>query len=503
MKKTLIIWLGLVSLLAALVPSGSSRAQALDDWTAVYRPAMLPDFAGDMAAYADAPRYTIDAALTVTPDGAALAGEETVIYTNRTAGALAEIVFRLYPNLESYGGEMVVDQVTADGVSIAPALDATRSILSLMLPQPLAPGSSVTLALHFATTVTAGFEGLYRLFSDLDDILALPNAYPVLSVYTPGEGWWQVTDHPQGDAVFSETAFYTVTLTAPENLILVTSGSEIDLVRNGDGTLTHSYVAPLMRDFVLLASEHYVSLSGEQDGITLTLFYDERQAGAYDTARAGLRMLKDAVRIYDNIYGPYPFKELDLVETPTSAGGIEYPGVFVVASDQWDKTNDFYEFVIAHECAHEWFYSLVGNDQTLHPWMDEALAQFSVALYIRDLEGDAGYRGALASFQAQYDKYVGQFSSTVQDSMLVIGEPVTAYPQMAYFYLVYQKGPLFFGALAEDYGLDLVIAMLRDYFAAYRYKIAEPGDMLASFEQTSGQDLETIFAEWVGAIPVG
>ncbi len=493
---------GIVLLLVVLMPPGV-QAQGLDDWTAVYRPALLPGFAGDMAAFADAPRYTIDAALTVTPDGATLAGDETVTYTNRTAGALAEIVFRLYPNLHSYGGEMLVDQVTADGVSITPVLDDTRSVLMLPLPQPLAAESSVTLAMHFSATVTAGVERLYRLFSDLDGMLALPNAYPVLSVYTPGEGWWEVTDHPQGDAVFSETAFYTVTITAPENLILITSGSEIDLARHDDGTLTHRYVAPLMRDFALFASTNYVSLSGEQDGITLTLFYDKNQAGAYDTARAGLRMLKDAVRIYDSTYGPYPFAELDLVETPTSAGGIEYPGVFVVASDQWDKSNDFYEFVIAHECAHEWFYSLVGNDQTLHPWMDEALAQYSVALYIRDLEGDAGYRGAMASFQAQVDKYVGQFSSRVEESDFVIGQPVTDYPDSAYFYLVYQRGPLFFGALADDYGVEMMIAMLRDYFTAYKYQIAQPGDMLASFEQTSGQDLESIFAEWIGAIPVG
>ena len=60
-----------------------------------------------------------------------------------------------------------------------------------------------------------------------------------------------------------------------------------------------------------------------------------------------------------------------------------------------------------------------------------------------------------------------------------------------------------FAALDEAYGFDTLQAMLRDYFAAYRYQIATPEDMLASFQRTSGADLNAIFAEWVGDVPVG
>jgi hypothetical protein len=30
-----------------------------------------------------------------------------------------------------------------------------------------------------------------------------------------------------------------------------------------------------------------------------------------------------------------------------------------------------------HETAHQWWYALVGNDEYRHPWMDEALAQYT------------------------------------------------------------------------------------------------------------------------------
>lgn len=489
------VWV--IGVFLALVSPGPGGTRAQSDWTAPYRPAMRPEFAGTMAAYASAPRYTIAADLTVTPEQAALAGHQAVVYTNRTTVALDQIVFRLYPNLESYGGAMEVNHITAGGTPVEPALDETRTILTVPLPQPLGPGQNVTLEMDFSVSVQAGSEPLYGQFSDLDGILSLPEAYPVLSVYTPGEGWWTVTAHPEGDIVFSETGFYTVAITAPEHLILAASGSEVDLVTNADGTLTHHYVAPLMRDFALFASESYVTLIGEQDGITVTLFYDSRQAGAYDSARTGLKMTKDALSVYNVAFGPYPFAALDVVETPTTAKGMEYPGLFVVGSDVWDSGSDLLEFIITHEAAHEWFYSLVGSDQALHPWMDEALAQYAVAIYIRARQGIAAYDSALGSFEEQYQFYLTQYPDEV------IGSPVVDYPLDSYFYLVYQKGPLFFAALEKAYGYDTLILMLRDYFTAYCYKIAGPDDMLQSFEKTLGEDLTPIFTQWVGAVPAG
>jgi hypothetical protein len=107
------------------------------------------------------------------------------------------------------------------------------------------------------------------------------------------------------------------------------------------------------------------------------------------------------------------------------------------------------------------------------------------------------YRAALASYRTQVDEF------TAENPDQRIGDPVTAYPGSAYFFMVYQKGPLFFGALADVYGYDRLLAALHDYFAAYRYSIAGPDDMQHSFEVTLGADLTPLFTEWVGDVPVG
>ncbi len=96
------------------------------------------------------------------------------------------------------------------------------------------------------------------------------------------------------------------------------------------------------------------------------------------------------MKSYDQRIGAYPFSELDVVATPTSAGGIEYPGLVVIADSLYKEDTTFREVVVAHEVAHQWWYSLVGNDQIDEPWLDEAFAQFTTALYYRDRYGAVG-----------------------------------------------------------------------------------------------------------------
>ena len=490
--------LALLALLLTLSGGQGAWAQSSEDWTALYRPALLPEFWGDMAAWADAPRYTLDLVLSVNDAEAVIGGQESVRYTNRTTAATLEtLVFRLYPNLDSFGGEMTIGRVAVDGQPVMPQLDATRSVLTLPLPRPLAYGESAEVTLSFRVRVVAGRERAYAQFSYLDDVLSLPNSYPLLSVYEAGAGWWEEIASPQGDAVFSETSFYDVRLTAPQAWRIAASGTVLTEQDNADGTHTWHIVAPLMREFAWFASPHYAVSRTEQDGVTITSYYNPAFPHARANAEMALQVTAEAVHTYNRAYGRYPFAELDVVQTPNRAAGIEYPGVFVIASPVWNAGDDVFAFVLAHETAHQWWYSLVGDDPVRTPWMDEALAQFSVALYIRAEEGEAEYRAALESFRREYARYV----ETRPDR--VIGLPVSDYPEGAYFFIVYQKGPLFYAALADEYGLDALLAALRDYFAAYRYHIAYPDDMRAQFERTLGYGVDTFFAEWVGAVPVG
>ncbi|MCB0031926.1 MAG: hypothetical protein KDE28_28645, partial [Anaerolineales bacterium] len=185
--------------------------------------------------------------------------------------------------------------------------------------------------------------------------------------------------------------------------------------------------------------------------------------------------------------------ELDIVSTPTRALGIEYPGIVVIALRMYGPDNPFGEQALesttAHEVGHQWFYSLVGNDQLDHPWLDESLTQYATLLYFAGRYGDGGRQGFTGAMQSRFDNSGA--------SGLPIGLPAAAYTPAEYSGIVYGLGPLFFVELEETLGAELFAQILQDYVATYRLRIASETSFQELAEQHCGCDLAPLFTEWV------
>jgi aminopeptidase N len=243
-----------------------------------------------------------------------------------------------------------------------------------------------------------------------------------------------------------------------------------------------------MRDFCIVGSARYKTAHADVDGVRVTAYY----SGSDESGQRALADAVEALRIYERLIGVYPFRELDVMATPTSAGGIEYPGLIVVAETLYDQQTDFFEWVIAHEVAHQWWYAMVGNDQLDEPWLDEALTQYTSLLYY---EARYGPDAARAALQVRFEGPYQHLLSQEQD--MPVGLPVAAYSEPLYGSVVYGKGPLFFQALREQVGDEVFYEILRTYYGRYSYQVAYPQDLMAVAEQVSGQDLDALYAEWI------
>jgi aminopeptidase N len=198
------------------------------------------------------------------------------------------------------------------------------------------------------------------------------------------------------------------------------------------------------------------------------------------------------MELYQELIGPYPFNELDVVATPTRAGGIEYPGLIVIAQSLYDQSGGFFELATVHEVAHQWWYSLVGNDQLDEPWLDEALTQYTSMLYYEKRYGEqAAARVRAAYFEGPYEQLAPD------DRALPIGMPVAAYSNQLYGAIVYGKGPLFFHALRLRLGDAAFLRSLQAYANAYRYEVAYPDDLVDTVERVAGVEIDDLYEEWV------
>jgi hypothetical protein len=441
---------------------------------------LRPEFASDLDALPAATRYDVE--LTVHPTATRVTGHQRVRYVNGEEVPLEDLALRLFPNTPGYGGAMQVTALELNGRPVEPAVELGGSALRLALDPPLEPGQAMTLAAGFVITVPTTLDAGYGQLAYTNGVMALPNAYALVPVYDDA-GWNVEVAREYGDAVTSDVAFYEVQVSAPAGLTLRASGSCASAEPG-----TWSCVGAPMRDFVLVLGDDYATASRAVGGVAIhsTYYGDHEESG-----RWVLQVAADAVRTFTDLLGPYPYAELDVVETPTLAGGIEYPGLVVVGESLYEG-NSRLEWVVVHEVAHQWLYGLVGNDQVDEPWLDEALVQYCTLLHYERVYGaDAAAEVLDWNFrQAQRDLIESG------DDMPV-GLPVASYPRYLYSAVVYRKGPLYFQALREQVGDETFFAILRTYFVRHRYGIATAEDWLTAVRIVAGDDHRTLYDQWI------
>lgn len=458
-----------------------------DIYQAALRPAVIQQLASDMrpgGPLSVLTQYSLT--VTLSPDLKRVDGRARVRYTNNESVPLAEVYFHLFPNLWNDG--MTVAGATVDGRSVAATLESDDDLLRVPLDQPLAPGRWTDIALDFRVPIPTNTEvGNYADFAYVNGILALAHFYPTVVVYD-ADGWHLETPATQGDVVYHDASLYDVSLTTPANLIVVATGATLGRVENGDGTVTWRLAGGPLRDFNLAASRRYQTASRQVGDIAVNSYFLPEDAAGGQQA---LDWAALSLQAYQAQFGAYPYRELDLAATETTAGGIEYPGLIVIGQRFYSDPNNaiFFEGITVHEVAHQWWYNVVGNDQVNHPWLDEALTQYSTYFYYEKYYGPEAITNLLDSFRARW--------SRVDFAEKPIGLPVSAYPDKEYGAIVYGRGPLFLLALRDRIGADKMAQLLRRYYAEYAWKIAMPADFRRLAEEISGQDLGDLWAQWV------
>ncbi|MDR0856055.1 MAG: M1 family metallopeptidase, partial [Clostridiales bacterium] len=322
-----------------------------------------------------------------------------------------------------------------------------------------------------------------------DRAVNLGNFYPVAAVYEAG-GFVSPPYYPVGDPFYSAAANYTVTLTHPAAYVVAASGRATESTRAADAVTTR-YEGKAMRDFALVLSKQFNVVAGTYKNTDVRYYYyrDPDPAGS-------LKAATDSLSVFSERFGAYPYPTYAAVQTAFNQGGMEYPGL-VYVSDRYSG-NECREIII-HETAHQWWYGVVGNDETAHAWLDEGLAEYSTTLFY---EWSPSYR---VTKQERMQTYIQAYYLFFDVYKIVTGTPNMAMDRPLqtfaspheYYYLTYVRGVLFFDALRGTVGDKRFFEALRAYYAANAYKNAAPSDLVAAFERACGQSLSGVFEAWM------
>lgn len=471
----------------ATSPQPTLFDKAWDDQE-VFRAGLIESERGVLEELAAAPIYHLK---LIIDEPTTVSGQQEVLYTNQEETPLQEIYFHLFPN--QLGGSITVSDVSVNGLAVQPEIGETA--LRVPLESALNPDDTAVVGMEFVTTVPPEEESTkYNILAFNEDILALAHFYPMIATYD-AQGWHTEPSPPHGDETYADMSHFLVQLTAPAEQVVAATGIEIDRSESEDRQ-TITLAAGPVRDFYLAMSDRYGVVSDQVGAVQVNSYAPTE---LLDGAEWALDVASEALRSYSERFGPYPYSELDIVSTPTQALGIEYPGIFANTLRIYDLSDDssgvptaiLLESVTAHEAAHQWFYNLVGNDQLNEPWLDEATTQYATWMYYVDRYGEE-------TGQQYYGSLEGRWART-DFADIPIGMPAEDYDGQEYGAIVYGRGPIFLGELAETMGQETFDAFLRDYTDSFAWKIASSEDFQALAETHCQCDLSALFDEAVYA----
>lgn len=301
-----------------------------------------------------------------------------------------------------------------------------RTVFSVDLPFEVADGEAIEVDIVWESVLPR----VRRRTGVKGDFIYCAQWFPKLGVYEGGRGWNCHQFHMNTE-FYSNYGHYDVTLKLPEKYY----DAENDVVKVGaSGVLEKSEVVggqlvvqflapsladrnrpdstgrmPMIHDFAWTADPDYVvtekpfrfsewasrdGLQTEVERVYRTLDRDRRDVIGEDVM---VRLMIQPERAnqtnrhfeataatlfyYGLWFGPYPYQQVTVVDPAwgaRAAGGMEYPTIFTCGSRMFTRPEHYTpESVTVHECGHQFWYGLVGNNEPEAAWLDEGLNSYT------------------------------------------------------------------------------------------------------------------------------
>lgn len=405
-------------------------------------------------------------------------------YTNKASTSFDELYFHLYPNaFKKEGGKITVNWVKNEKNKPLDykIIGKDSTLIEVKLSRRLKPGDKITILMNFRIKVPR----LQYRFGRWNGTYNLGNALPIISLYNE-EGWNNDPYCRWGETFNSDFSLYRVSLTVPESFSVAATGCTVKMLHHKNATKTVYYETGLVREFALVASKHYKTISDSWKNITINSYYFPEHESR---GREALGFAKRAIIDFSEHFGRYPYDEYNVAET-YFGGGMEYPNLVMIGTSLYNSgSTALLESVVAHETAHQWWYCLVGNDQCDDPWLDEAFAVYSDVLYHEWKYGPKAGKKHLNLQKFGYILWNGE--------EVPLGEGILSFGQQTYGPLIYNKGSCVLAMLRSLVGDEKFFTILSTYFNRYKFKLVELEDFIDSAEEVSGIELDWFFDQWL------
>lgn len=413
--------------------------------------------------------------------------------------------------------------IEADGKKQTPQYLINDTRMQVWLPQAMKTnGGKVKMHINFEFTIPEyGTDRMGRLKTKNGIVYEVAQWFPRMCVYDDVQGWNTLPYIGAGE-FYLEYGDFEVNLTAPANLVVVSSGeltnekevltaaqqTRMNIARNTDKTvviktaeevadkknkpaaknLTWKFKMLNARDVAWAASQAFVwdaariNLPSGKKALAMSVYPVE--SIKKDGWQRSTEMVKASVEHYSGMWFEYPYTSM--VNVAGVVGGMEYPGIiFCSYSDAggslWGVTD--------HEVGHTWFPMIVGSNERKYAWMDEGFNTF-----INGFSTKAFNKGEFADFSYFPGDLTNYIFNKEMDPLLTTPDVVQ---QDNLGIVAYEKPSIMLNALRDVVlGPERFDMAFREYTRRWAFKHPTPWDFFRTMENVSGEDLGWFWRGW-------
>lgn len=444
-----------------------------------------------------------------------LTGKQSVSYINNSDITLNEVCFHLYPNAfktkttapvdpndfsQAYpngfsSGYITLTSLKEAGNTAKYTIEGTDgTVLRIKLKTPLKKGERVNLSFEY----TVNLPNCLGRFGYGDKSINLCNFYPIACIYD-SRGFNTDPYYEIGDPFYSDVADYNITISLPKDYTIATTG-QIKTENTNDTNKITTIEAKAVRDYAAVVSNQFKCLEKKVGDTTVYSYYYNSTDDSL--GKLSLTTGANSIELYEKLYGDYPYKTFSVAQTDFYIGGMEYPNLVLIDKSLYAQgaySEMILKYVIAHETAHQWWYAMVGNNEVLEPWLDEALTDFTTQLYFTYYEtteyASAVYKAQVDYPYSLYSTYLKEVLSKVSDDKKHTGMAYVDMPTYWYYdntiysILVYSKGVKIFDAIRADMGDQAFFAALRNYYKENSLGNTTKDILIKAFSDASGKNM--------------
>ncbi len=459
-------------------------------------------------------------------------GGERITYYNNSPNTLTEAYFNLYQNAfnknsltsklyeinktkvthgpyEENNQSIEITSFTINNEPIKFTIHNT--ILKIKLPYPLKPGEKINFNIDFITYFDRGSIRRRMKVFDHHGYKHFNGCqwFPKICVYDRKFTW--ATDQHLEKEFYGDFGVFDVQLDLPAHYIAEATGNlmnantvlpsslrkKIDLsnfekkpigeqpsviIKPSADRKKWWFHATNVHDFAWTADPTYRIGETEYKGIKCIAIAQENNAAGWIKTP---KYLANVIGLYSRDFGSYDYPKIVAAD---AEDGMEYPMITMVGGLFPNHRN-----VIAHEVGHNWFYGMIGSNETYRAALDEGFTQFINTWCLK-------YMG-IESFPEYSRAYAGYIEDAMDGTDLPLNTHSNEFSSAighggGYKYVYFKTATMLFN-LQYYLGDSVFLKSFQKYISDWKFCHPYIEDFRNSIIQAAQTDLNKFFDQWL------